>query len=327
MSIYLRLISAFFRSYTRLLASATGINSLYISPMIRTEIPVITNWKQAEKDHVERLNPIIEPYLKARSNHARQPVTDFLFEYYSFRAGKLLSWGPGIQQAVSHDWTPSDKLYKITSDGWLLVPADFPQKRASSLDWIIQLQQTILKRPVSFGCFGLHEWAMVYKAEEVRHEQLHLRMKSSEIAKFVDSQNIICSHFDAYRFFTDEAKPLNKLQPDVQNRIDFEQGGCIHANMDLYKWSYKFYPWVSSDLLAEAFLLAWDTREVDMMASPYDLSDYGLNPIRIETEEGRAEYKVAQKRVADRGRILRERLVSELLDIQKWAGGHQTATD
>ena len=52
--------------------------------------------------------------------------------------------------------------------------------------------------------------------------------------------------------------------------------------MDLYKWAYKFYPWTPSDLIADAFELAVEIREIDMRASPYDLGVYGFEPITIE---------------------------------------------
>jgi len=40
----------------------------------------------------------------------------------------------------------------------------------------------------------------------------------------------------------------------------------FHASMDLYKWAYKFAPWIASDLLADYFELARATRWLDMRA-------------------------------------------------------------
>ncbi len=45
--------------------------------------------------------------------------------------------------------------------------------------------------------------------------------------------------------------------------------------------------------------LAADARELDMRASPYDLRDYGFDPIAIETPAGRAEYVRVQQRIAN----------------------------
>ena len=41
--------------------------------------------------------------------------------------------------------------------------------------------------------------------------------------------------------------------------------------------------WCPSELVADCFELAWDIRELDMRASPYDFSDLGFEPVRIET--------------------------------------------
>jgi hypothetical protein len=230
----------------------------------------------------------------------------------------LQQWSPGFGYKVPSAWTPPDKHYRENDGFWALQPEDFPFKRFSSLEWLIDLQKGILNRPMAFGCFGLHEWAMVYRSEEVRHGQVPLRMKPSEIAAFVDSQQIVCSHFDAFRFFTEEARPLNKLQPTSENRQLNEQGGCIHVNMDLYKWAYKFYPWISTDIIAEAFLLAYETRKVDMQASPYDLKANGLDPIKIETPEGRAQYVQKQHEIATKAQIIREKLLNELEFLKNW---------
>ena len=114
-----------------------------------------------------------------------------------------------------------------------------------------------------------------------------------------------CSHYDAFRFFTPAARPLNLLQPGPDDRAAHEQPGCIHANLDLYKWATKFYPWIGSDLIADAFELARDARLLDMRAAPYDLSAFDAEPIRIETASGRRDYAAAQSAIATRAAPLR----------------------
>jgi hypothetical protein len=79
--------------------------------------------------------------------------------------------------------------------------------------------------------------------------------------------------------------------------------------MDIYKWAYKLYPWISSELIGDAFLLAVDARTIDMKASPYDLQNRGLEPIRIETEEGRKEYLQHQTAIWERGLPIRQSLI------------------
>lgn len=147
---------------------------------------------------------------------------------------------------------------------------------------------------------------MTYRGEARRHD-LPLRLSQSEIDCLVESLPVNCTHFDAYRFFTPSARPFNRI-PVTRDQTT-EQPGCLHANMDLYKWAYKFQPWLPSNLMVEAFLLAMEIREVDMRASPYDLTRYDLAPICIETPEGRHEYQHLQQGLSGKAQTLRGRLL------------------
>jgi hypothetical protein len=82
--------------------------------------------------------------------------------------------------------------------------------------------------------------------------------------------------------------------------------------MDLYKWTMKAQPWVSSELAADSFELARDARAVDMRASPYDFSAVGLEPICIETPEGRSAYESEQRRLTKKAEPVRARLIAAL---------------
>lgn len=92
--------------------------------------------------------------------------------------------------------------------------------------------------------------------------------------------------------------------------MQHEQGGCLHANMDLYKWAFKLAPWTSAELEAECFALARDIREWDMRASPYDLRALGFAPVPIETPAGKAEYEREQRAFAARAVPLRAALIA-----------------
>jgi hypothetical protein len=145
-----------------------------------------------------------------------------------------------------------------------------------------------------------------------------LRLGADGTDAIVESHRIACSHFDAFRFFTPTARPLNVLQPGRDDRAAFEQPGCLHAGMDLYKHAFRLSPMVPSDLVVDAFELAWDVRVLDMRAAPYDLSGLVLDhtgeewsPVRIETPEGKQEYVAAQRGFAERGAAIRARLVEE----------------
>jgi hypothetical protein len=157
---------------------------------------------------------------------------------------------------------------------------------------------------------------MVYQGQDIRHrESTRLRLSQGQIDQLVSSRTITCSHFDAYRFFSPSAIDLNKLKPTLNSRQDFEQCGCLHTNMDLYKWASKCMPWVGSKLLWDCFQLALKARELDMRASPYDLSEYGYKPVAIETEQGRKQYESLQRQISKESIPLRQQLIDTLAQV------------
>ncbi len=278
---------------------------------VKTVLP-FSEWNQKKRFHEKKVDSLIGDYLDRRSRQLKQPVMDFLFEYYAFRPSALRKWSPGLGSALeigNSSGLPQISELKV-EDGIAWIDLSFfPEKRLRSVQWILTtLKNTQQSRP-SFGCLGMHEWAMVYKAEKPRHNQVPLRMGPDKLAAFVESRPLVCTHFDAYRFFTPEAIPLNKHVLSRELFSDMEQPGCIHSNMDLYKWAFKLYPWISSDLILEAFELACEARTIDMKASPYDLRDHGLEPIKIETESGRLEYKLAQETIFEKGKPIRDKLI------------------
>ena len=101
--------------------------------------------------------------------------------------------------------------------------------------------------PSRFECFGLHEWAMLYKSEETRHD-LPLRLGQKGTDEVVESHRIRCSHYDAFRFFTPPARPLNLTVLERKDQVHTEQAGCVHATMDLYKWTWKMGPLAPGEL-------------------------------------------------------------------------------
>jgi len=155
---------------------------------------------------------------------------------------------------------------------------------------------------------------MVYRtpADRLRHAQWPLRLSPDAVAEVVEERGVRCGHADAFRFFTAPARRLNVLQPTRADQQALEQPGCLHANMDLYKWAYKLSPLVSSDLVAEIFALAREICELDMRASPYDLGVLGLDPVPVETAAGRAAYVAEQRDFAARSVPLRQALLDAL---------------
>jgi hypothetical protein len=279
-----------------------------------------TRWSEAEwherrRAHETRVRAWTDPHQARAARGEKHPVYDFLFSYYAFRPAWLRRWHPGpdvvleggkAQEFLRHG------VYRDLGYGVALDPAGLPARRREFVHWLRDLLTTMQTRPAFYGCFGLHEWAMVYRQspEEVRHNAWPLRFAPEELARIVEAGPVCCSHFDAFRFFTGPARPLNRLQPERATAPQLEQRGCLHANMDLYKWAFKLAPFTPSELIADCFELARDIREIDMRASPYDLAALGFPPIRIETAEGRAEYERCQRAFAARGEPLRAKLVA-----------------
>ncbi|WP_310686748.1 3-methyladenine DNA glycosylase [Aliifodinibius sp. S!AR15-10] len=299
---------------------AMSKTAIHIDPtFIRKKISP-ADWRSQAEQHEERISELIDDYLVRRQQQEKDPVIDFLFEYYTFRPSHLKRWSPGFGRLlVGEDFEQLEiSELEVTRDGAFLNPDLFPENRKSAVQWILTVLQNSAGNKPSFGCFGMHEWAMVYKADRIRHDQVPLRMSEEELAEFVESRPLVCTHFDAFRFFTDEAQPMNKHEPARDNFQEMEQPGCIHTNMDLYKWAFKMYPWIGSDLIREAFELAMEARFIDMKASPYDLRERGLEPIKIETEEGRLEYVKKQQAIFEKGQPVRDKLIKEYQQLSDY---------
>jgi len=273
-----------------------------------------TEWRARQAAHEARVRAWTDPHQARAARSEKHPVYDFLFSYYAFRPAWLRRWHPGPDVILTGDsarqflrWPE----YSETTGGVSARPEALPAGRREFVRWLGNLLTAMSERPAFFGCYGLHEWAMVYRQtpEEVRHTDYSLRFPRDELARIVECSAICCSHFDAFRFFTPPARPLNKLQPTREDAIRVEQRGCLHANMDLYKWAFKLAPFTPAELLADCFELARDIREIDMRASPYDLRALGFEPIAIETAGGRGEYERYQRAFAVRGEPLRQGLI------------------
>jgi hypothetical protein len=274
-------------------------------------------WGRREADHEARVDAATAAHRERRRTGRPHPVEDFLFTYYPFRPAALRRWHPGagVRLADAAEEPRAQWRYYREVDGHVeLDTAAYLQSRGESLAFVRRLLSETVRRRAQLGCFGLHEWAMVYRqaAEEVRHRDWPLRLGATETDALVESLQISCSHYDAFRFYTPAARPLNLLQPTRESQVALEQPGCLHAGMDLYKWAMKLAPGLPSELVMDCFDLAREIRELDMRASPYDLSSLGYLPVRIETAAGRAEYAAAQRDFATRGQALRARLLTEL---------------
>nr|WP_249670822.1 3-methyladenine DNA glycosylase [Cellulomonas wangleii] len=311
-------------------------------------------WRARADAHAARADELTAGHRARRSRHEKHAIEDFLFEYYPATPGQLRRWHPGAGVALAPEpdgpapqgaW----RWYRTDDDGTVCLDlAAFLDARGDTVRFVTGLLDATASRPAATGCFGLHEWAMVYREPDGEHRHsLPLRLGGAGTDAVVEGHRIRCTHVDAFRFFTPEAVGRNTLVPTRETQTAMEQPGCLHANMDLldgitgtseapepppltretqmlyeqpgclhaamdcYKWALKLGPLVPGDLLLDCFELAIEIRYTDMRASPYDVSPYGLEPIKIETAEGKHEYVRRQRDYADRSNDLRARLSAQ----------------
>ncbi|HJE90937.1 MAG TPA: hypothetical protein K8V11_08010 [Dietzia timorensis] len=280
----------------------------------------LDDWRSREAEHHAAVDELTSAHLRRSHAGIKHPIIDFLFTYYRSSVGALRTWHPGtgVQLEIENCRRGIPRFYRRVEaaepDGVSAMEVDFDAVAASKgKRW--QRAATIVartaSRPPRFGCFGRHEWAMVYRLRphEIRHEQVPLRVSEETIAEQVEA-GVHCTHFDAFRFFTAPAEPLNEFALNRDSQLEREQPGCLHAGMDLYRWASELGPACPSDLLLDTFRASLRARVVDMQASPYDLRDYGYEPIKIETPHGRAQYAAFQRRWAEETNVLRERMLA-----------------
>lgn len=270
-------------------------------------------WRERESAHEVRARALTAAHRERAARQQTHPVEDFLFTYYSYKPAVLHRWHPGDRVELADAATDARaewRWYRPGSvPGAIAVDGEgFRAERGALVANVARILRASAGRAPGFGCFGLHEWAMVYRQPEHRHP-VPLRLGQDATDAVVEAHDLRCTHFDAFRFFTPAAVPRNRDALTREGQPELEQPGCLHAGMDLYKWAVKLGPLVPGEVLLDAFELARDIRVLDMRASPYDLADWGYDAVRIETTEGKAAYVREQRGFAERGQVVRARLI------------------
>lgn len=281
-------------------------------------------WRPMADAHRAAVEHELADVVARRDRGLKHPVDDFLFQYYRLRPSHLAQWHPGAGFALADadDYLGFGRYLRLP-DGSVTLDVDaFLAQRGRTVDTALGLLAAAEDATPRYGCFGMHEWAMVdgLQPGETRHPYLPLRFAPDTISRIIEDVGCRCSHFDAFRFFTPQARRLNLLTPTRESQAALDQPGCLHVNMDLFKWAGKASPAVGSELLWATFLLARDIRVVDMRASAYDLTGWGYAPIAVETAEGRAEYASAQRGFTERAAPLRRALIEQLQRLRNLAG-------
>lgn len=298
--------------------------------------------------HEERADALTADHRARRARGEKHPVEDFLFHYYPFSPARIRRWHPGWRVAYDAAADPMPETAPIgdvqvgderawyadsdDTDGRVLRRADIGRylaERADALGFMTRLlnASSLGSRTPQFGCFGLHEWAMVHRLREgeKRHEALPLRLSQAETDEVVERERLVCTHIDAFRFFTPSAVPRNATAPTRATQVDLDNPACLHVGMDLYKWAMKLTPLVDSTLLLDCFEHARATRVLDMEASPYDVRPLGYGMVPIETPAGKAEYVRRQRELANRADGLRQRILEAVGPLAVATGASESA--
>ena len=273
-------------------------------------------WRPRAEAHQARADALTAAHRARKANRERHPIDDFLYDYYGTKPTLLRRWHPGAGIALAPtDDGPAEhaewRWYRADDHGAVALDVEaFLADRADTVAYIRELLAATAARQAHTGCFGMHEWAMVYRQDDTRRRHtLPLRLGREGTDAVVEQHPLRCTHFDAFRFFTPEAVPRNREPLTRETQVAREQPGCLHANMDCLKWALKLGPLVPGDLLLDCFELARDIRILDMQASPYDVSSLGEHAVAVETPEGKAEYVARQRGFAERAAQVRARLI------------------
>lgn len=269
-------------------------------------------WLPRAQRHRDRARRWTGPHLERRAAGRSHPVIDFLFEYYNLSPTALERWHPGLDVGLvdAPEYAPLGAY--LTEGDVVTVDPQRLARRAPGLRWTRELLTRTMQRPARVSCFGLHEWAMVHRAGADRRHLAPLRLGPEGTDTVVESHGLVCTHVDAFRFFTDSAKPLNVVHATRERQLELEQPGCLHVTMDLYRVAFRLLPFIEATVVLDAFELANDVREIDMRASPYDLRDLGYAPITVENADGKAEYVRHQRVFTERAAPIRSRLLHEV---------------
>ena len=238
------------------------------------------------------------------------PVEDFLFTYYSYRPASLRRWHPGLGveldrrasraferrrglrslHAGRRDARPGADVRRTgrIRSRWIRRPARAPPPRAPPD-----------ARHASACTNG--PWSTARPADEVRHAAYPLRLGAAGNRRGGgDAPHHAAATSTRFASSPSRARPLNVLQPTresparpratrlpARRRWTSTSGPTSCARSRHRSW------WPTASRWPARF------RVVDMRAAPYDLQlSLGVEPIRIETPEGKGAYVTAQRSFA-----------------------------
>ncbi len=129
-------------------------------------------WRRRAAEHEQRVDAELATVEDRRRRGIKHPVDDFLFHYYNVRPAQLRTWHPGAGVGLVDAQEFEDRRFHHVVDGIATLDVDaFVKQRGTTIDTAHRDLTAALGRAPRFGCFRMHEWAMVHglKQEETRH--------------------------------------------------------------------------------------------------------------------------------------------------------------
>ncbi len=123
-------------------------------------------WQAIESAHIERADALTAAHRARATRGEKHPVEDFLFTYYSYKPGLLRRWHPGAGVELADAAATPRATWRWYADGSgrgsLVVDAQtFLTEKHDLVGAVERILRLTAGRAGRFGCFGLHEWAMV----------------------------------------------------------------------------------------------------------------------------------------------------------------------
>jgi hypothetical protein len=206
-------------------------------------------WTERAESHRERVRVLLQDGMVDHKGaqpdgtefgglDPKNPIFNFLLDYYNIRGRKgtrrLAKWSPGINVVLRDAEHGRDveepqgllarKCVRTDAHGGGLVfsavhlAAVDPDTFAKTFEWYRMILAATAEHQPVLNCFGLHEWAMIYRPPGApeppslayQKDVLPLRVSQEVINAAVERRGVKCTHIDAIRFFAQDAAPLNK---------------------------------------------------------------------------------------------------------------------